>query len=92
MIEDAAIVERDLKRAGVTAERRDPPGDGDINAIRDRLGLSQDELATRFGLDPASLRNWEQQRSVPELAVRPFLKVIEANPDAVECAPGRVSH
>ncbi len=86
MIEDAAIFERDLKRVGVTAERRDPPGDLDIKAIRERLGLSQDEFATRFGLDPASLRNWEQRRTVPELAVRSFLKVIEANPVAVETA------
>jgi putative transcriptional regulator len=86
MVEDAAIFERDLKRLGVEAERRDPPSEVDIKAIRERLGLSQDEFATRFGLDPASLRNWEQRRSVPELAVRSFLKVISADPGAVESA------
>lgn len=86
MVEDAAAFERDLKRLDVNGERREPPSDVDIKAIRERLGLSQDEFATRFGLDPASLRNWEQHRSVPELAVRSFLRVIERNPRAVERA------
>lgn len=86
MVEDAATFEQELKRYGIFAERRDPPDEVNVKEIRERLGLSQDEFATRFGFDAASLRNWEQERTVPELAVRSFLKVIEANPDAVEGA------
>lgn len=85
-VEDRTLFERELKRLGIGAERRDPPEEVNVKAIRERLGLSQDEFATRFGFDPASLRNWEQRRSVPELAVRSFLKVIEQNPGAVEKA------
>ena len=86
MVEDVSVFEKELKRQGVIAERRDPPDDVNVKEIRERLGLSQEEFATRFGFDPASLRNWEQQRTVPETAVRSFFKVIETNPKAVEIA------
>lgn len=86
MVEDTSVFEHELKQLRVIAERRDPPDTVNIKEIRERLGLSQDEFATRFGFDAASLRNWEQQRTVPELAVRSFFKVIEANPAAVELA------
>jgi DNA-binding transcriptional regulator YiaG len=86
MVEDTATFEQELKRSRIIAERRDPPDEVNVKEIRERLGLSQDEFATRFGFDAASLRNWEQQRTVPELAVRSFLRVIESNPVAVEKA------
>jgi DNA-binding transcriptional regulator YiaG len=86
MVEDVTVFEKELKRHGVIAERRDPPDAIDVKAIRERLGLSQDEFATRFGLDAASLRNWEQERTVPERAVRSLLRVIDVNPQAVEGA------
>ena len=70
MVESPSTLEQELKRIGVTAERRDPPDEVDIKEIRETLGLSQDEFALRFGFDPASLRNWEQHRTVPETAVR----------------------
>ena len=38
----------------------------DIAATRRRLGLSQTEFATWFGISPGTLRNWEQGRRVPE--------------------------
>jgi DNA-binding transcriptional regulator YiaG len=85
-VEDVTVFEKDLKQHGVIAERRDPPDDIDVKAIRERFGLSQDEFAMRFGFDAASLRNWEQRRTVPETAVRSFLRVIEANPETVEAA------
>lgn len=86
MVEDSGVFEKELKRHGIVAERRDPPDAVNIKEIRERLGLSQDEFATRFGFDAASLRNWEQGRTEPEIAVRSFLKVIEADPNAVENA------
>jgi DNA-binding XRE family transcriptional regulator len=86
MVEDAAAFEGELARNGVRAERRDPPEAVDVKAVRERLGLSQDEFAVRFGLDAASLRNWEQGRTRPDRAVRALLKVIEREPEAVERA------
>ncbi len=89
MVEDASVFENELKRRGVIAERRDPPDVVNVKEIRERLGLSQDEFATRFGFDAASLRNWEQGRTAPEIAVRSFLKVINVDPKAVEGALSR---
>ena len=34
----------------------------DVKAIRQRLGLSQEAFALRFGFSPASVRDWEQHR------------------------------
>jgi putative transcriptional regulator len=86
MVEDPSFFEAELKRFGIVAERRDPPDEVNVKEIRERLGLSQDEFATRFGFDAASLRNWEQGRTAPETAVRSFFKVIASNPAAVESA------
>jgi DNA-binding transcriptional regulator YiaG len=91
MVEDQEIFKQELLGFGVMAEGRDPPVEVNVKEIRERLGLSQDEFAMRFGFDAASLRNWEQQRTVPELAVRSFFRVIETNPSAVERALGKYS-
>jgi DNA-binding transcriptional regulator YiaG len=88
IVEDVDVFEKELKQHGVIAERRDPPDAIDVKAIRERLGLSQDEFAMRFGFDAASLRNWEQGRTEPEAAVRSFFKVIETHPETVENALG----
>ena len=36
------------------------PAAPDVGAIRKRLGLSQDRFAKKFGLSPATVRDWEQ--------------------------------
>jgi putative transcriptional regulator len=86
MLESREALTRELKGCGVRVEFRDLPDHVDIKAIRDKLGLSQEEFALRYGLEVASLRNWEQGRTQPELAVRALFRVIERNPEAVEAA------
>lgn len=34
--------------------------DVDVRDVRQRMGLSQAQFATKFGFPPATLRNWEQ--------------------------------
>ncbi len=58
----------------------------DVSAIRGKLGLSQNEFARRFCINPRALQDWEQGRRKPESAVRAYLIVIEQNPAAVEKA------
>src|SRR5579872_3327923 len=58
----------------------------DVRAVRRRLGLSQSEFATRFGFQPATLRNWEQGRTRPDGPARVLLAVIARHPEAVEDA------
>ncbi len=51
--------------------------------LRHRLGMSQAEFATAFGIPVANLRQYELARYMPPPAVRAYLKVIEAEPDKV---------
>jgi putative transcriptional regulator len=65
------------------------PAEIDVRAMRQKLGLTQEEFAIRYGLTLARVRDWEQNRSSPDGAVRAYLKVIEREPKAVERALAR---
>jgi putative transcriptional regulator len=56
----------------------------DVRQVRRKMGLSQAQFATRFGLPPATLRNWEQGRAHPDAPTRVLLAVIAKHPEAVE--------
>ena len=58
----------------------------DINSIRQELGMTQIEFAAAFGLAVASVRNWEQKRSVPDASMRSYIAVIKNDPCAVIAA------
>jgi DNA-binding transcriptional regulator YiaG len=57
-----------------------------VKKIRKKLGLSQTEFASRFGIAPGTLRDWEQERKRPEGPARVLLMVIDREPDAVRRA------
>ena len=63
----------------------------DVRAIRQRLGLSQDAFACRFGLGISTLRDWEQGRRRPDQTARSYLQVIDREPAAVERALAHVT-
>lgn len=56
----------------------------DVRKVRTKMGLSQAQFAVKFGLPPATLRNWEQGRSRPDAPTRVLLAVIAKHPEAVE--------
>jgi putative transcriptional regulator len=56
----------------------------DVREVRQAMGLSQAQFATKFGFPPATLRNWEQGRSRPDAPTRVLLAVIAKHPEAVE--------
>lgn len=58
----------------------------DVRAIRGRLGMMQQEFATRFGFSVNTVRHWEQGRRVPEGPTRAYLVVIDREPQAVQKA------
>ena len=72
--EDRAVSDADLKRA--LMGRR-------IRQLRQKLGLSQADFATRFGIPLANIRQYEIGRTMPPPAVQSYLRVIEARPDEV---------
>jgi putative transcriptional regulator len=54
-----------------------------VVATRERLGLSQAEFATAFGVSVSTVRNWEQRRRTPEGPALVLLTVIEKAPRTV---------
>lgn len=62
------------------------PKDVDVKAIRNKLKMTQEEFAGRFGFRVNTLRHWEQGRRIPEGPTRAYLLVIERNPKAVQKA------
>jgi putative transcriptional regulator len=55
----------------------------DVAAIRKRTKLSQNAFAARFGISPATLKDWEQHRREPEGPARTLLLIIDKEPEAV---------
>lgn len=63
----------------------------DVKAIRGRLGLSQAAFARRVGIPVATIRNWEQRRTVPEPAALALLTILERMPSALEALRRRAA-
>jgi DNA-binding transcriptional regulator YiaG len=80
---EPAEVIAQLKAIGVNATPIVPPSP-DVRTIRQTLGVSQAEFATRFGLELDTLRNWEQGRNQPDAPARLLLKIIELRPEVVD--------
>ena len=59
------------------------PREIDVRALRERLGMTQDLFAARFGFPLATLRHWEYRRRKPTGASLTLLNVIAHNPRAV---------
>lgn len=57
-----------------------------VRVIRRALKLSQEEFAQRYGISVGTLRDWEQNRSTPDLAAQAYLKVIAHEPEMVRKA------
>ncbi len=58
--------------------------------LRQRLKLSQDDFARRYGIPVGTLRDWEQARRAPDACGRAYLAVIARAPEIVpEVLSGR---
>ena len=54
-----------------------------VRALRQKLNLTQEEFAARFGLPLGTVRDWEQGAHRPDKAAQVLLTVIARDPDAV---------
>ena len=59
------------------------PEELDVRAIRNRVGLSQDEFASTFGFTINQIRDWEQGRSRPLGGLRAYLTIIGRDPESM---------
>ncbi len=64
------------------------PPDVDVKKIRRKQRLTQVEFASRYGLNVARVRDWEQHRPHPDSAARAYLTVIAREPEAVKSGLG----
>ncbi len=58
----------------------------DVFALRQSLGMTQEQFAARFGFSVATLRHWERGDRSPHGASLVLLNVIKHTPDAVKAA------
>lgn len=77
---------RDLLPLHVRAFRQRVFDSGLIARVRARHGLSQREFAEILGLEPDTLKNWEQGRNKPDAAALKLVMVFDNDPDAIERA------
>ena len=82
----------DALRAGEPLESRftvrtykitPPPqyGQEDVRRVRDLLGMSQAAFAAFLGVDPSTVRSWEQGLRTPSPLACRVMSEIEANPE-----------
>lgn len=55
----------------------------DVKALRERLGLTQNQFSGMIGVSIKTLQNWEQGRREPEGPAKALLRVVEMEPQAV---------
>ena len=83
---DIPALARDLLPLHVRAFRQRALDSGLIAQVRARHGLSQREFAELLGLEPDTLKNWEQGRNKPDAAALRLVVAFDNNPDVIERA------
>lgn len=81
-VDDYDALKRKMKGQNVIARRIELRA-VDVKALRARLGVSQEVFAGRYGLDVATVRNWEQGRTRPEGPAAALLQLIDRDPDKI---------
>ena len=56
--------------------------------VRQRLGLTQQELSQRIDVSLETIRNWEQGKRSPTVAAKALLRVLDRAPEAALGALG----
>ncbi|MBE7200496.1 MAG: type II toxin-antitoxin system MqsA family antitoxin [Parafilimonas terrae] len=72
----------ELRALGIEA-RRHGPDEISVRVVREALHLSQAQFALRFGLEEATVKNWEQGKSRPNIAAMTLIWTIHRHPEAV---------
>ena len=71
-----------MKRKKVTSPIRLPQVN--VEEVRQQTGLSVEDFAQRFGLTPASVKNWEAGHTEPYGVARILLAIIASHPEVVD--------
>lgn len=72
-----------ILRGKKNAARKTTLQSPDARAVRETLGLSQNQFAALIGISPRTLQNWEQGHRRPEATARALLRIAARHPEAV---------
>ena len=78
-----AIAHAKTKDTETTGVKPYQPHAVNVSDLRQRLSLTQEQFAARFGFSVATLRHWERGDRTPSGASLVLLNVIDRNPTAV---------
>ena len=81
-VSDYELLKRKMRSHNVSAHRI-AARTVDVKALRARLNISQEAFAGRYGLDVATVRNWEQGRTTPEGPAAILLQLIDRDPEGI---------
>ncbi len=85
-VEDTAALTHDLAGAGIVAACIRPDITVNVRELRERLHLTREQFAARYGLEVETLRNWETGKREPDTTARSYLRAIANAPEQVEQA------
>ena len=72
---------KDISRGTAKASRRFEIAPIDVKAVREQIGLSQNEFAHLMRVSIKTLQNWEQHRRNPTGPAAALLKIVLTAPD-----------
>lgn len=73
-----------LKTARVTAPPMPRLREGEIRAVRERLGVSQTVFAYMLRVNPRTLQRWEQGQNTPNDQAVVLIKLVEGHPEVLK--------
>lgn len=85
-VEDTEALTADLAKAGIAAAWIQPDLTVNVRELRERLRLTREQFAIRYGLEVETLRNWETGKREPDTTARSYLRAIANAPEPVEQA------
>lgn len=91
IVESLDALAAELREAGFSLAILTPRAPN-VRQLRERLGLSQEQFALRYGLDIDAVRNWEYGRREPDKAAKSYLTIIDRDPARVAEALASPSH
>lgn len=74
---------KDISKGKAKASRRFEIATTDVKAVREQVGLSQNEFAQLMRVSIKTLQNWEQHRRNPTGPAAALLKIVSTAPDLV---------
>lgn len=84
MVEDTSVLTDDLAKAGIAAAWIQPDLTVNVRELRERLSLTREQFAVRYGIEVETLRNWETGKREPDTTARSYLRAISNAPEHVE--------